>query len=80
MFAREFAETLEKTWLRKNDAHVGGNGFDNDGGDLVFMLDKKIFYRGEIVVRNVEGELCEGLGNAGAFGDTESGEARAGLR
>src|ERR1700680_812513 len=35
---RDVAKAGEKTWLRRNDAHVGGDRFDDDRGDFVFVL------------------------------------------
>ena len=36
--AGEFAEILEEALLGENDAHVGGDGLDDDGGDFAFVF------------------------------------------
>jgi len=65
--------------LRKDDAHVRRDRFDDDGGDFAFVLRKKIFDYGEIIVGNIERQFGKSLWDAGAFGDAERGETGAGL-
>ena len=72
-------EPLQEAWLGKNYAHVGGDGFDDDGSDLFFVLDEEFFNRHEIVIRNIQRELRQCLRNAGTFRDSERGETGASL-
>ena len=78
--AGEFAEIGEEALLWEDDAHVGGDGLDDDGGDFVFVLVEDARGGVEVVVGRVERERGESFGDAGAFGDAERGEAGAGLR
>ena len=42
MFAGNVAQARKKTRLGKNNTHVSGNGLDDDGCDLVFVLRRTI--------------------------------------
>ena len=79
MFSRELAEAGEESVLRQHYAHIGGNGLDDNRGDIFFVLGEKVLDGAQIVVGRVDGEGGEGLGNAGALGDTKCGEAGAGF-
>src|SRR5215467_4057912 len=76
----EVAQSREKTLLRKDDAHVRRDRFDDDGGNFALVLRKKSFDCDEIIVRNIEREFGKSLWHAGALGDAERGEPGTGLR
>src|SRR5262249_28781809 len=72
VFAGEIAEAGEKAGFREDHAHVGGYGFDDDGGDVISALGEQVLNSPEVVVRGVHGKAGESVGNAGALGDAES--------
>ncbi len=76
----EVAQRLEEARLRRDHAHVGGDGLDDDGGDFPAMRFEQFFNRSSIVVGSVERQLGERLRHAGARSDSQRGEARARLR
>ena len=71
---------MQETLLRQNNTHVRGDGFDDHGSDFARMLGEKLFDGSQIVIWNIERELCERLRHAGAFRDTEGCQARSRLR
>src|SRR5262249_44544597 len=79
-FLSDVTKAGEEAVDGRNDAHIGSDGLDNDGGDFVFVLREKRLYSREVVIGCVEGKRREGLGHAWAFGDAECGEARTCLR
>ena len=80
MPAGDFAQAAKKLLFGQNHAHVGGDGFDDDGGDFVLVLRKEAFDSVQVVVGRVECQGGERLRDAGTFGNTERGQAGTGLR
>src|SRR5215472_6229002 len=72
--ASDLAQATEKTWLGQNHAHVCRHWFDNNGGDLIFVLDEQALDGSEVVVGSIQGELRESLGNARTFGNAQGGQ------
>src|SRR5215472_1953664 len=80
VLAGNVAKTGEEAFGRNDDAHIGCDRLNDNGGDFVFVLREQMLDCGEVIVWSVEGELGESLGHTWTFGDSERGEAGTGLR
>jgi hypothetical protein len=76
----QIAQAGQKTFCGEHDAHICGDRLHNDRGNLALVMPKEALDSGEIVVRSVECEFGQNLRHSRAFGDTQSGETRTGLR
>ena len=79
MLAREATQPLEKTGRRWHDAHVAGDGLNDQGGDLPRPARHRGFDLGQRVVSRHHRVAGGTDGDARRSRDTERRYARSGL-
>ena len=79
MFLRFLPQEFEVAFLGQDEAHVAGNGFDDDGGDGVAVLVHESFKGGGVVIRDGQGIFGRSGRNARAVGLAEGRGTTAGF-
>ena len=64
MLRGEFAEGLEVAGPRGDEAHVAGDGLEQDGGDLAGMMVEEIGHGRGVIERAEQGILRGARGDA----------------
>lgn len=72
------AQGLQERFLRQDQPHIAGNGFDDDGGDVVAETVHDAVEGFTVVIGKGNGVGSRRSGNTGAVGLAEGGGTAAG--
>ena len=79
VFLRFFPKEVEVAFLGEDEAHVAGNGFDDDGSDIVAVTVHQGLKGGGIVIGDGQGIFGRAGRNPRAVRLTEGSGAAAGF-
>ena len=79
LLRRQLPQLRQVAGLRRYASHIAGNRLDQRAGDFISVLLEGLFQCGNIVERHRERQLGQRLRDAGAVGQSQRGDAGAGL-